>query len=344
MQTTLFDKAITFTDIHLGLKNNSTAHNEDCLNFILFMIKTAKENGIDTCIFMGDFFHNRSAVNINTLNYGLKIMNLLNTEFKQTYFLVGNHDMYHKNKRDITSINMAQAFNNIRFINTIETIGDCTFIPFLVDDEYLQLPKIKSKYVFGHLELPGYLLNKMVQMPDHGKETEDSFSGCEYVFSGHFHKRQMKITASGTKIVYTGNCFPHNFSDTWDDQRGIMILEHDKEPEFIEWDGAPKYRTFKLTELLSNPVKYVGANVISKIQVDVPCTLDEISFIRDCFSKAYNMREFNVVPFNSTEADAIECGVETGTETVDEIVIEQINAIDSNTLDKNLLLQIYVSL
>lgn len=39
----LFDKAITFTDIHLGLKNNSKQHNEDCLNFIKFMIDVAKK-------------------------------------------------------------------------------------------------------------------------------------------------------------------------------------------------------------------------------------------------------------------------------------------------------------
>lgn len=293
---------------------------------------------------MGDFFHNRSTVNISTLNYGLQIMNLLNSNFKKTYFLVGNHDMYHKNKRDITSINMAQAFNNIHFVNKIETIKDCTFIPFLVDDEYLQLPKIKSKYVFGHLELPGYLLNKMVEMPDHGKETENSFQGCEYVFSGHFHKRQYKISGHGTKIVYTGNCFPHNFSDAWDDLRGIMILEHDKEPEFIAWSDAPKYRTFNLSDLMENPEYYLEKNVISKVQVDVPCTMDELSFIRECLTSAYEVREFNTVPSKSADVENIEYGTDTNTETVDDIVIEQINAIDSNTLDKQLLIQIYASL
>lgn len=342
----LFDKVITFTDIHLGLKNNSKEHNEDCLKFINFMIEKAKEKGISTCIFMGDYFHNRSNVNISTLNYGLEIMKLLDTNFQKTYFLVGNHDMYHKNKRDVTSINMAQAFENIHFVNNMETIGDCTFIPFMIDDEYKNLQLLKSKYVFGHLELPGYLLNKMVEMPNHGKETEDSFSGCEYVFSGHFHKRQSKITPKGTKIVYTGNCFPHNFSDTWDDARGVMILEHGKEPVFEAWDDAPKYRTFTLSELLSEPSYYIEDNVIAKVQIDIPVTMDEISYIRELFCKLHNVREFNVVTNKKAFLDDIGTSDDSteNTETVDEIVLKQISEIDSPMFDKNLLMQIYTSL
>jgi hypothetical protein len=273
-------------------------------------------------------------------------MKLLDTNFDKTYFLVGNHDMYHKNKRDITSINMAQAFNNIHFVNEMETIDDCTFIPFMIDEEYKNLQKLTSKYVFGHLELPGYLLNKMVEMPNHGKETEDSFGGCEYVFSGHFHKRQSKITPKGTKIVYTGNCFPHNFSDTWDDARGVMILEHGKDPFFEMWPDAPKYRTFTLSELLSEPSYYVQDNVIAKVQVDIPVTMDEISYIRELFSKLHKIREFNVVTNKKALLEDIGHDMDSteSTETVDEIVLRQISEIDSPMFDKNLLMQIYTSL
>ncbi len=341
----LFDKAIVFTDIHLGLKNNSKEHNIDCVEFVQFMIDEAKQRDIKTCIFMGDFFHNRSNINIHTLDYGLLIMNMLNESFDITYFLVGNHDMYYKNKRDVTSINMARSFDRIHFVNNIETIDDCTFIPFLVDDEYKQLPSIRSKYVFGHLELPGYLLNKMVAMPDHGKETEDSFAGCEYVFSGHFHKRQAKVTSKGTKILYTGNCFPHNFSDTWDDARGIMFLDHGGEPEFKMWPGAPRYRHFTLSELLSEPTYYLEDNVVAKIQIDIPITMDEIAFIRETFTKLYKIREFNIIPGKKlVENNFSTDNFEGSTETVDEIVIAQIKENKSNVIDNDLLIQLYLSL
>lgn len=341
----LFNKAITFTDMHLGLRNNSKQHNEDCVTFTEFMIKHAKERDIKTCIFMGDFFHNRSNINVNTLNYGLKVLELLNDNFDIVYFIVGNHDMYHKNKRDVASTNIADKFPNIKLINDIETIDDCTFIPFMIDNEYEVLPTLKSKYVFGHLELPGYLLNKMIEMPDHGKETEESFKGCEYVFSGHFHKRQTKITNSGTNVIYTGNCFPHNYSDAWDDARGVMILEHDKTPEFIAWDDAPKYRTFSLSELLTEPDFYLQKNTISKVLVDINVSMDEISFIRETFSTLLEVREFNVIPNKKNMSEFEDVDGEVGTETVDEIVIKQINNMDLNdSFKKELLIQIYLSL
>ena len=68
----LFDKVIAFTDIHFGMKNNAKAHNLDCLNFIDWMIEKAKDQNIKTCIFGGDWHHQRASVNVSTLNYTLK--------------------------------------------------------------------------------------------------------------------------------------------------------------------------------------------------------------------------------------------------------------------------------
>ena len=90
----LFDKAIAFTDIHFGHKANSTEHNEDCVQFIKWMIELAKEKNIETCLFLGDWHHNRQTVNVETLNYSYQGMKLLNDNFKETYFIVGNHDLY----------------------------------------------------------------------------------------------------------------------------------------------------------------------------------------------------------------------------------------------------------
>ena len=41
-----FDKAMIFTDIHFGMKNNSRHHNQDCEDFIVWMIDEAKKRGI----------------------------------------------------------------------------------------------------------------------------------------------------------------------------------------------------------------------------------------------------------------------------------------------------------
>ena len=70
--TNLFKKAAVFTDIHFGLKSNSTQHNDDCLNFVKWATAKAKEEGCETAMFLGDWHNNRASINIVTLNYSLR--------------------------------------------------------------------------------------------------------------------------------------------------------------------------------------------------------------------------------------------------------------------------------
>ena len=56
----LFKKAVVFTDIHFGNKSNAYAHNEDCVAFVEWVIKLGKEQGAETCLFLGDWHHHRA--------------------------------------------------------------------------------------------------------------------------------------------------------------------------------------------------------------------------------------------------------------------------------------------
>lgn len=338
----LFDKACLFTDIHFGLRGNSVQHNELCLEFIEWMIEEAKQSGTKTAVFLGDYFHNRAVINISTMNYGLRGLSMLNDYFDDVYMLVGNHDMYYRQKRDVTSVKFAENFPNIHLIDEITETNDCLFVPFLVGDEWKQLEQNTSKYVFGHLELPGYKLNSLVEMPDHGKETEDSFSRCEYVFSGHFHKRQYKTLSTGAQIHYIGNPFPHNFNDAWDDARGYVLMEWDQEPTYVNWLDAPKFRTANMSDVLEDPHYYLGERVTAKVHIDTELTAEEISYIRETYRAYFKMNDFKTT---GAKASAISLGNDDDiqVESVDQVVVEQINALDTNSLDKNLLVEIYDS-
>ena len=336
----LFDKMVMWTDSHLGLKNNSKQHNEDCLEFIIWMIAESKKEGIETCSFLGDFFHNRSTVNIETLNYGLKIMKLINDNFKHTYWISGNHDMFFRHSRDVTSTSIVDQFDNITFINEITTIDDCTFFPFLVNDEWKTINNHKNTYAFGHFELPSFMLNSLIEMPDRGEMTGEDLH-YEHVFSGHFHNRQTKTTSIGTKIHYIGNCFPHSFSDAWDDNRGICILEHGGKPKFRSWDNAPKYRSFNMSDLLKHPDFYLDNKTFAKVTIDCDLSIEEITYIKETYTEFYKLRDFNLIPYKPSSTDEDLNDNISGVETVDQIVEYQINQVESNTLDKNLLLDIY---
>lgn len=345
MEKNLFDKAILFTDIHFGLSRDSTEHNEDCLAFIDWMISEAKRSGIKTCLFLGDYFHNRNAINVRTLDYGLQGVRKLSEYFDDVWMLVGNHDMTNRHKRDTTSINFSDEFPNVHLVNKITDVGNCSLVPFMVGDEWTTLKDKNPKYFFGHFELPGYKLNSLVEMPDTGREQDEMFK-CDILFSGHFHKRQMRTTSNGSQIIYIGNCFPHNFSDAWDDARGVVKLEWGGVPSYHNWDKAPKYRTANMSDVLEDPEYFLGEKVNIKVTMDVGLTIEEQIFIKDTYTTKFKLKNFNIVQtnINSVNIDQDSENSEVQAHSVDAIIAEQINNIDSTTLEKALLLEIYNNL
>ena len=72
-----FKKAACFTDIHFGLKGNSRVHNDDGEAFCHWFIEQAKAHGCETCIFLGDWHHHRSATNVSTMNYTVTHINTI---------------------------------------------------------------------------------------------------------------------------------------------------------------------------------------------------------------------------------------------------------------------------
>jgi len=217
----MFKKAAVFTDIHLGLKSNSRLHLQDCEDFVDWFIEQAKANGCETGIFCGDWHHNRNTINVQTLDATTRCLEKLGAAFDKFYFFAGNHDLYYKDKRDVYSVEFGKHIPGITYVDEILVEDDVALVPWLVGEEWKKISSIKTKYMFGHFELPSFYMNAMVQMPDHGELKAEHFKHQDYVFSGHFHKRQVQGA-----VHYMGNAFPHNYADAWDDKRGMMILEY----------------------------------------------------------------------------------------------------------------------
>lgn len=334
----LFKKVACFTDIHFGLKSGSRIHNIDCEEFVKWFCETAREQGAETCIFLGDWHHNRSTTDVSTMNYTLSNLERLSKNFEKVYFILGNHDLFYKDKREINSVEFMRLFPNVVPVREPLTEGDVTILPWLIADEWKNIPDIKSRYVFGHLELPSFYMNAMVQMPDHGQLQRSHFVNQEYVFTGHFHKRQHR-----GNIVYIGNAFPHNYADASDDDRGMMILEWGGVPEYHTWHDQPTYRVYKLSQIIDTPEKLLRPKMHCRVTIDLPLTFEESNFVKEQFIPQYQLREMMLIPEKvEVESDAVPIDIEF--ESVDTIVVNQINAIDSETYDKGLLLEIYKDL
>jgi len=181
-------------------------------------------------------------------------------------------------------------------------------------------------------------MNAMVQMPDHGTIQSGHFANQEYVFTGHFHKRQ-----NSRNIHYIGNAFPHNYADAGDDDRGMMMLEWGGKPEFRTWTAQPVYRTFKLSQIIDKPDELLREKMHCRVTIDLPISFEEANFIKETFMPQYKLRELMLIP-EKVEVDAQSTPIDINFESVDTIVMNQINAIDSDTFDKAMLLEIYNNL
>jgi DNA repair exonuclease SbcCD nuclease subunit len=336
----VFKKAAVFTDLHCGMKGNSKVHNQDCEDFVDWYIETAQKNGCDTGIFCGDWHHNRNSLNLTTMDTSIRCLEKLGRAFDQFFMFDGNHDLYYKDKRDVNSTAFAKHIPGITTVNDIYVKDDVALVPWLVGEEWKRISKIQAKYMFGHFELPSFYMNAMVQMPDHGELKSEHFVNQTYVFSGHFHKRQKQ-----GKIHYIGNAFPHNYADTWDDDRGMMILdrENNQEPEYINWLDAPKYRNITLSQLIDNKDALIKSKMYLRVTLDIPISFEEATFVKETFMQEYDCREITLIP--QKQIEEISSDLEIGQfESVDQIVSNEILAIDSENFDKSILLKIYSEL
>jgi len=164
------------------------------------------------------------------------------------------------------------------------------------------------------------------------------FKNQDYVFTGHFHKRQQ----SGN-VHYIGNPFGHNYADAWDFERGAMFLEWGGEPEYVDWNGGPKYVKVDLSDLVENHEKYLLDEAYVKVMIDLTISYEEVNYMRDLFTDQYNIRELKMVPIKN-EDHINQAPGEITFETVDQIVIDQLSTIESDQYDLQTLISLYNNL
>jgi len=299
-------------------------------------------------MFLGDWFENRSALNIMTMNYSYRGAKKINNLGLPVYFVIGNHDLYHRHTRELYSSINFHEFSNFKVINeptVIDEIGDGVLMcPYLFHEEYVDLVQhLKLKTWWGHFEFKGFQVTGSGMLMPYGPDA-DNFVGPLHIFSGHFHKRQIS-----KNIVYTGNTFPTNYSDAGDTNRGMMVYDHNKDViKFIDWNDCPKFTKLTLTQLLDNAVK-IHPNSRVKCIVDSPITFEESTQLRQQFIASYKLREFTME--ESSEIDEVLSDTETDVDTeanddgtitsIDDLVVQMLSEIKSDMIDNQILIEQY---
>lgn len=295
-----------FTDIHWGARSNSDQHLQDCLDYIDWFCALAKAEKATHVAFLGDWFESRNAINVRTLKASQEGARRLNELGIPVYFLVGNHDLYHRSNRNVFSTDPFNDLENFVLVNEPMQINDELFAtPFLFKDEYPLLAAAinSNKYVLGHFEFRDFVVTGADRKLDHGADAKQ-FNGPKYILTGHFHKRQL----SGN-VIYIGNTFPTTYGDAGDSERGAAILQTDTEDlAFYNYENAPLFYKTRLTEVMAGDMAF-------KTRSRVRCLLDadvgysDVQALREEMMTTFELREFSVEEDLQSKKDALEAGL-----------------------------------
>lgn len=339
------------TDIHWGGKSNSEQHNQDCVRYIDWFCSQVKKDGnVDNVMFLGDWFENRSNLNISTLKYADEGMRKLRALKLPIFFVIGNHDLYQRNSRIVHSPIIYKDLEGVNIIDTptiIPSIGTGVLMsPYLFHEEYPNLNQhLKLENWFGHFEFKGFVVTGSDMRMPIGPDAKN-FKGPKHIWSGHFHKRQ-----ADENIIYIGNTFPSNYGDAGDTARGMTIYNHEKDITiFHDWDMCPTYTKTTLSTILDGKIN-IKHEARVKVLVDVPITFDESNFLRKHYIEKLNLREFVLeespeitAALVDTEVKSIDMSKYDKLSTVDDLVRQMLTDIESDHIDNQKLIDIYTSL
>jgi DNA repair exonuclease SbcCD nuclease subunit len=270
-ETNTTDKILLFSDIHWGKSKDSDNKLNTSNLFIDNIITYCKSNNINTCLFLGDWFHNRNAICVKTFQSSYSALKRLSDANITIYLIVGNHDLYLKDSdENVNSIDHFSEIENVFIISNLTKIifhntdKDALLCP------WNKLPENcneKFDYLFGHLDFFGANMGSSIYSQCETKASE-ILKYSSKVFSGHFHIHSKYDYNEGT--IYAIGCpFELDWGDYNNDKKIYIIdLKNDK-IEFNEFNAYPKH------------VKILWSRVKSKVEKFDNITGNYIKFIID---------------------------------------------------------------
>lgn len=273
-------KIAMITDLHYGTRGGSMYFQDAMDKFIInIVIPTLKKNNISHLFMLGDFTDSRKSTNYRIIKEVRKnFFDVLLKHEISTVFICGNHDIFYKEKNDITSFdvlfghyeNVMPVMSPIDFSKTDAMKADILVLPWINKNNYSDvmtaIESTNAKYCMGHFEIAGAKMYKHSRA-EHGLNA-NLLSKFDVVFSGHYHHRSQY-----GNIQYIGAAGYYTWQD-YDDFRGMTIFDTETgQQETIEnpyclfnrivYDDSEDLN-YKTVDLSDYKGKYIEIYVVNK--------------------------------------------------------------------------------
>jgi hypothetical protein len=123
----------------------------------------------------------------------------------------------------------------------------------------------------------------------------------------------------------------------------MMVLEWGLDPVFHSWPDQPIYRVHNLSAILEAPEKLLLPNSHIRVNLDIEISYEEASFLKESLIPDYKLREMSLIPVRPDQVTE-DGTVNTEFKSIDQIMLTQINSIESEFYDKDSLLELYQKL
>lgn len=271
-------KILIFSDLHIHPHKRSTERLDDCITALDWIFKTALDQKIKNIVFLGDLFHDRQKIDVLTYQKTFEIFEkyLCNNDLKLV-LLLGNHDLWHYQKLDVSSVNPLRNLPGIKIVNKpcVEEISDGTedfyfgFLPYThnpiedlkeIEKEWKCKNTEQKKVLGGHISVDGAVWNvKYNTVSDVTIEHDgdmvrvgpEIFKKWDKIFLGHYHAEQ-KLNE---KVEYVGSPLQLSFGEAFQKKHILIFNTFDLSSEYIENDFSPKHFIIKEDEIEKYPLE-----------------------------------------------------------------------------------------
>lgn len=266
-------KILIFSDIHIHPHKKSVERLEDCISVLDWVFNTAASKNIKDIIFLGDLFHDRQKIDVLTYQKTFEVLEKhLNNNKINLYLLLGNHDLWHNQKWDISSVNPLRNLPGTRVISKpcvipISEDNLFGFLPYTHNpiEDLKEVEKIWNietknrkidppKILGAHIAVDGAVWNVKYKTTaevsiehdgDMVKVGPNIFNDWKKVFLGHYHAQQHLSDI----VEYVGSPLQLNFGEAFQEKYIVVYDIKNNECDYIKNDFSPKHYILQENEI-----------------------------------------------------------------------------------------------
>lgn len=258
----MISKIVHFSDLHIRLFKDHELYR----SIVQDMLNQFTELKPDRIVFTGDLVHSKNQMTPELIEMVSWVLNEC-SKIAKTVLIIGNHDFLENNMSRLDAltpiIDSLQNDNIVYYKNRgVYDDENIEWVVYSLMDHNIPPDIQKSdKVKIGLFHGPIQGLTTDIGYKFESGFESDKFDGCDLVFCGDIHKRQVFNIPGGKKAYMVGSTIQQNYGETIK-KHGYGIYDvHSDTYNFVDLENPKPFLSFKMksfddiingTEKLSN--------------------------------------------------------------------------------------------